>query len=127
VLSFDGGGYRGYASLLILRNILRRMEPEPTPVFPYLYFDLICGTSTGGLIAILLGVLYLDIDTAIRVYAALGKTVFGTHWTKLRYVVQDEQFNRSRLRRVVTHILETHGNGRALMEDSTLDRGCKVR
>lgn len=38
---------------------------------PYQVFDLICGTSTGGLIAILLGRLGLDCATAIDVYNKL--------------------------------------------------------
>ena len=125
VLSFDGGGYRGYASLLVLKNILRRLQPEG-PVFPYLYFDLICGTSTGGLIAILLAVLYLDIDTAIKVYAMLGKTLFNTHLRSPRYLLQDEKFNRSLLRKTVSQILDTYGYGRTLMEDRRFDKGCKV-
>ncbi|KAF8427183.1 hypothetical protein L210DRAFT_3565468, partial [Boletus edulis BED1] len=40
-------------------------------------FDLVCGTSTGGIIAILLGRLGLDCSTAISVYKELGPRVFG--------------------------------------------------
>ena len=58
VLSLDGGGVRGLSSLLILREIMeeiqRRSGAEETPL-PCQYFDLIGGTSTGGLIAIMLG------------------------------------------------------------------------
>lgn len=59
ILSLDGGGIRGFASLLILKDIMRGIarrsdQPNRTPL-PCEYFDLICGTSTGGLIAIMLG------------------------------------------------------------------------
>lgn len=58
VLSLDGGGVRGLSSLLILREIMqeiqRQIGAEDTPL-PCQYFDLIGGTSTGGLIAIMLG------------------------------------------------------------------------
>ena len=58
VLTFDGGGVRGLSSLLILREIMETIERETdadeTPL-PCEYFDLIGGTSTGGLIAIMLG------------------------------------------------------------------------
>ena len=60
VLSLDGGGVRGLSSLLILREIMedieRRIGADETPK-PCEYFDLIGGTSTGGLIAIMLGLL----------------------------------------------------------------------
>ena len=60
ILSFDGGGVRGLSSLLILRDIMTEIEYKngaaDTPK-PCEYFDLICGTSTGGLIAIMLGLL----------------------------------------------------------------------
>jgi len=62
VLSLDGGGVRGLSSLLILREIMeeiqRQSDTEDTPL-PCQYFDLIGGTSTGGLIAIMLGRLRL--------------------------------------------------------------------
>jgi patatin-like phospholipase/acyl hydrolase len=63
VLSFDGGGVRGLASLIILRGLMDNIREEKfnqgdktwTNPRPCEYFDLICGTSTGGLIAIMLG------------------------------------------------------------------------
>lgn len=58
LLSLDGGGVRGLSSLLILREIMeeiqRQSDAEDIPL-PCQYFDLIGGTSTGGLIAIMLG------------------------------------------------------------------------
>jgi patatin-like phospholipase/acyl hydrolase len=58
VLTLDGGGVRGLSSLLILREIMedieRRTDADETPL-PCEYFDLIGGTSTGGLVAIMLG------------------------------------------------------------------------
>jgi len=58
ILSLDGGGVRGLSSLLMLREIMeevgRRAQVHEPPL-PCQYFDLIGGTSTGGLIAIMLG------------------------------------------------------------------------
>jgi patatin-like phospholipase/acyl hydrolase len=60
ILSLDGGGVRGLSSLLILRDIMADIENRiglgATPK-PCEYFDLIGGTGTGGLIAIMLGIL----------------------------------------------------------------------
>ena len=57
ILSLDGGGVRGLSSLLILRNIMEEIaRRNDTPeALPCDYFDLIGGTGTGGLIAIMLG------------------------------------------------------------------------
>lgn len=58
VLSLDGGGVRGLSSLLILKEIMaeigRSAETEQDAL-PCEFFDLIGGTSTGGLIALMLG------------------------------------------------------------------------
>ena len=43
----DGGGVRGLSSLYILQKLMQRINPE-SPPRPCDYFDLICGTSTGG-------------------------------------------------------------------------------
>ena len=60
ILSLDGGGVRGLSTLLILRDIMEevgRRTGTSHAAKPCDYFDLIGGTSTGGLIAIMLGLL----------------------------------------------------------------------
>jgi patatin-like phospholipase/acyl hydrolase len=44
---------------------------------PCEYFDMIAGTSTGGLIAILLGRLGLSVEECIQEYESLAIKVFG--------------------------------------------------
>ena len=41
----DGGGVRGYSTLLILQAVMAKAAPNKKP---YEVFDLIGGTSTGG-------------------------------------------------------------------------------
>ena len=64
ILSLDGGGVRGISSLYILKDLMRQIAREYATNNPGLpdisprpcdFFDLICGTSTGGLIALMLG------------------------------------------------------------------------
>jgi patatin-like phospholipase/acyl hydrolase len=58
ILSLDGGGVRGLSSLVILDEIMKEIKRrdglQEVPL-PCKYFDLIGGTSTGGLVAIMLG------------------------------------------------------------------------
>ncbi|QKD59085.2 phospholipase, patatin family protein, partial [Fusarium oxysporum Fo47] len=71
----DGGGIRGLSSLIILKYLMKRVRPDNPPK-PCEYFDLIGGTSTGGLIAIMLGRLRMDVDTCIEKYGELSSRVF---------------------------------------------------
>jgi patatin-like phospholipase/acyl hydrolase len=73
-LSLDGGGLRGLSSLLILKTLMQRIDPTNPPK-PCEYFDFIGGTSTGGLMAIMLGRLQMDIDECINEYSNLVDTV----------------------------------------------------
>jgi patatin-like phospholipase/acyl hydrolase len=60
ILTLDGGGVRGLSALMILWEIMDDIghrSGAPQPPKPCQYFDLIGGTSTGGLIAIMLGLL----------------------------------------------------------------------
>ncbi|KAF3062293.1 Calcium-independent phospholipase A2-gamma [Daldinia childiae] len=80
VLSLDGGGIKGYTSLIILQRIFRTLQdikPCDPPLKPCQVFDLIVGTSTGGLIAIMLGRLEMSIEEAINQYEVVGQKVFG--------------------------------------------------
>jgi uncharacterized protein len=57
ILSLDGGGVRGLVTLGLLErieNILQSRAPDPASFRLCHYFDLIGGTSTGGIIASLL-------------------------------------------------------------------------
>lgn len=58
ILALDGGGVRGLSSLMVLEAIMKKIQLEQgldEVPYPCAYFDLICGTSTGGLIALMLG------------------------------------------------------------------------
>ncbi|KAI0966217.1 acyl transferase/acyl hydrolase/lysophospholipase [Xylaria arbuscula] len=75
LLSLDGGGVRGLVTLTILKRLLYLINPENPPK-PCDVFDVIAGTSTGGLIAIMLGLLEMDVETCIETYLKLSKVVF---------------------------------------------------
>ena len=69
ILSLDGGGVRGLSSLVILDEIMkevRRRDKLKEVPLPCDYFDLIGGTSTGGLIAIMLGRLRMVLTGAFE-------------------------------------------------------------
>ncbi|KAL8756030.1 MAG: hypothetical protein Q9184_004630 [Pyrenodesmia sp. 2 TL-2023] len=133
IVSFDGGGIRGYASLLILKELMNKVgdeekrlnhlegkdvkalssfapwpfkaispdwAPEPSKkstkpdhtsgedyntesfpnsslFLPCHYFDYAVGTSTGGLISIMLSRLRMTVDDCITEYKTLGQKIFG--------------------------------------------------
>ncbi|CAM6093593.1 unnamed protein product [Calypogeia fissa] len=72
ILSMDGGGMRGLATL----EMLRKLE-KGTGKRVHELFDLICGTSTGGMLAVALGIKQLSLDECEEIYKTLGKVVFA--------------------------------------------------
>ncbi|KKF92077.1 Vegetative incompatibility protein HET-E-1 [Ceratocystis platani] len=69
LLSLDGGGVCGLSSLLILENIMeciQKSESSSKAPRPCDRFDLIGGTGTGGIIAIMLGRLKMGIAQSIE-------------------------------------------------------------
>ena len=70
LLALDGGGVRGLSSLMILQQLMVTIDPESPPK-PCDYFDMIGGTSTGGLIAIMLGRLQMTVNNCISAYRDL--------------------------------------------------------
>jgi patatin-like phospholipase/acyl hydrolase len=79
ILSLDGGGIRGVSALLILESIMEKIPHDEnlgrTPL-AYEYFDIIGGTSTGGIIAIMLGRLQMSVDECIRAYKKVAEKAF---------------------------------------------------
>ncbi|XP_058093456.1 phospholipase A I isoform X2 [Magnolia sinica] len=72
ILSMDGGGMKGLATV----QILKRIE-QGTGKHIHEMFDLICGTSTGGMLAIALGMKQMTLDQCEEIYKKLGKVVFA--------------------------------------------------
>ena len=86
LLSLDGGGIKGISSLLVLKSIMdivKEIEKKnganksDDPRLPVDYFHLAAGTSTGGIIALMLIRLRMSVDDAITEYNIIGPKVFG--------------------------------------------------
>jgi predicted acylesterase/phospholipase RssA len=107
VLSIDGGGIKGLYSSRILENFEKRFNCRIAD-----YFDLICGTSTGGLIA--LGIsLKLPVSLISNLYEKRGSKIFPSQKKIIAFLKQffwnskysnkelkkalDEVFNDSRI------------------------------
>ena len=71
ILSLDGGGIRGVFPAALLARLEEHLEH---PIWRY--FDLIAGTSTGGIIAIGLG-LGLPARDILKLYVEEGPSIFG--------------------------------------------------
>lgn len=91
ILSLDGGGIRGIISCIVLRYMEEQLQKHHQPQAKLGdYFDIIAGSSTGGLIASIL--LYPDenrrakysVQTGLELYAEKGEGIFQTsYWSKL--------------------------------------------
>lgn len=81
LLSLDGGGIRGLSTLIILQRIMFALDTKvdqaiERPLRPCQFFDLMAGTSTGGLIAIMLGTMRMTIDECLAAYLDLAPKIF---------------------------------------------------
>ncbi|XP_057962580.1 phospholipase A I isoform X2 [Malania oleifera] len=72
ILSMDGGGMKGLATVRILKEIEKRTGKRIHEMF-----DLICGTSTGGMLAVALAIKLMTLDQCEEIYKKLGKLVFA--------------------------------------------------
>ncbi|GAB1310985.1 Calcium-independent phospholipase A2-gamma [Madurella fahalii] len=112
LLSLDGGGVRGVASLLILHEImvkikeLRGLDEVPKPCE---FFHMIAGTSTGGLIAIMLGRLRMSTEEAIREYDSCAAKIFSSRNKK--WTTATERFRATALREVIEDLVRRRNMG----------------
>ena len=87
---------------------------------------MIGGTSTGGLIAIMLGRLRMSVDQAIEEYRVLSKEVFG----EKKPFYSDGQLKATNLERAIQSVVQRY-EGQAdpnakLMQHDTENGGCKM-
>ena len=82
----------------------RRNEiPKPAD-----HFDLIVGTGTGGLIALMFGRLRLDIETCKELYVRLTRMVFETDKTILGIPTRSTLFKASKLEEAIREAVREH-------------------
>ena len=70
ILSMDGGGMKGLATVQMLKEI-----EKGTGKRIHELFDLICGTSTGGMLAVALGIKLMTLEECEDIYKNLGEGV----------------------------------------------------
>ncbi|KAK8066831.1 FabD/lysophospholipase-like protein [Apiospora hydei] len=108
ILSLDSGGIRGKSSFLILENIMERirelkgLDRVPRPCE---YFDLIGGTSTGGIIAIMLKRLRITVDECIRAYENVGRAAFTPKRTLLPIAPPKGAFSATALEGTIKQVV----------------------
>ncbi|KAJ7803119.1 hypothetical protein B0H14DRAFT_3778711 [Mycena olivaceomarginata] len=123
----DGGGIRGLSMLIILEHLMYKLKvAEDLPAIPHPcdYFDLIRGTSTGGLIALMLGRLRMSVEDAIKAYGELSKDVFSD----VKPPWSDGRFKASKLEKVMKQIVRAKSasqNPEERLEDSR-NNACKM-
>ncbi|KAJ5993903.1 FabD/lysophospholipase-like protein [Penicillium sp. IBT 35674x] len=133
LLSLDGGGVRGLSTLYILKGLMDRLNharPEGSPAKkPCEVFDLIGGTSTGGLIAIMLGRLEMDVDECIAAYIKLMKIIFDKPLKRgLSSIIGKikPQFDATKLESAINEVITSSGSKPTDPFDDKIDRGCRV-
>ncbi|KAA8652320.1 putative Patatin-like serine hydrolase [Aspergillus tanneri] len=94
ILSLDGGG---------ARPPRRDQIPKPCD-----HFDLIAGTGTGGLIALMLGRLRLDLETCKEVYVRMTRRVFETDKTIAGIPYRSTLFKASKLEQAIRECVREH-------------------
>ncbi|KAH6983647.1 acyl transferase/acyl hydrolase/lysophospholipase [Ilyonectria sp. MPI-CAGE-AT-0026] len=127
LLALDGGGVCGLSSLMILQNLISTIDPD-SPLKPYDYFDIICSTSTGGLIAIMLGRLRITVDEYITAYTSLSDEVFEkkSHRVKINSQFQG-RFDTVALEQAVKQILVDNGHREDTLLKDPSKTACKLR
>ena len=113
VLALDGGGIRGLVPAVFLRE-LEQATGKPASTL----FDLVAGTSTGGIIALGIG-LGFDGEDLVRLYRNRGETIFSRRTLGLIFGVIDQLRGPKYLADGLEQVLqETFGN--ALLGQSAL-------
>ncbi|CAJ2502533.1 Uu.00g099270.m01.CDS01 [Anthostomella pinea] len=111
-----GGGVRGYSMLIIIQELMHRTYVEiegraprrdqiPKPCD---HFDLIVGTGTGGLIAIMLGRLRLNLEQCKELYVEMTRMVFETDKTIAGIPYRSTLFKASMLEHAIKEAVRVH-------------------
>jgi patatin-like phospholipase/acyl hydrolase len=126
LLALDGGGVRGIMGLVILKELMSRVQERkrlaeiPRPAD---YFELAGGTSTGGIMGIMLFRLRMTVDDTIKEYDRIAKTIFSpkfwgrdVSWipgsrifNNSKALVQDSRFDAASMSKAIDEVVEKYG------------------
>lgn len=126
LLSLDGGGVRGIMGLVVLKELMRRVQKRkglaemPRPAD---YFELAGGTSTGGIMGIMLFRLRMSVDDTIKEYDAIAKQIFSpkffgwdisripgaSYFNNSKALVQDSRFDDRALSEAIDRVVVKYG------------------
>ncbi|KIM28745.1 hypothetical protein M408DRAFT_329205 [Serendipita vermifera MAFF 305830] len=82
LLSLDGGGARSFSQLVIMKELMTRLKVQKYPnnpekiMLPCEEFDMIGGSDTGGLLAIMFTRLKMSVDEAMDEFAVIVNEVY---------------------------------------------------
>ncbi|KAJ5963990.1 uncharacterized protein N7479_003866 [Penicillium vulpinum] len=127
LLVLDGGGVRGLSMLLIIKRLMEGINPLSPPK-PCDYFDMIGGTSTGGLIALMLGRMKLGIDACIEAYSNLSPRIFSQvrHRIKLSTGKTQGRFDHVAMEQGIKDVLMQYGMDPETLFKSSIMEDCKT-
>lgn len=126
LLALDGGGVRGIMGLVILRELMSRVQKRknlPEMPRPADYFELAGGTSTGGIMGIMLFRLRMSVDDTIKEYDRIAKTIFSpkfygwdiswlpgaSYLNNSKALVQDSRFDAGSMSKAIDEVVEKFG------------------
>ncbi len=121
ILSIDGGGIRG----IIPAKVLAELERELELLYPgkklYEHFDLICGTSTGAILAIAIA-LGIPAKDLVRFYKENAKIIFPNWYlkfipSKAKAIITSIYSNRQLAAKLKEIYSSANGNKPPLLND----------
>lgn len=119
VLSFDGGGTRGVVAIAYLKALFQRLGPASTGR-PCDYFDIICGTSTGGIIAMLLGAQRRSVAESETLYDEFIGKIFASK-SNLKLVTAQAAYDETEFEKILHRMC-----GDSLLLDTNQDDCARV-
>lgn len=116
ILSLDGGGIRGIITCVILRYIEEQLQKIDHPNAKIGdYFDLVAGSSTGGLLAAILlfpdnsGNAKFSVEEALDLYAKKGNSIFNvSFWEEIinPFGLFNEKISQKNLEKQLTEVFK---------------------
>lgn len=97
--------------MLHINQAIKTTIPEHDDIQPHEIFDMVAGTSTGGLIALMLGKLGMTVDECIVAYGQLSKKIFEKKHIRgaLTSGLDTSRYSGTKLRERIRQLMKSKG------------------